>query len=244
MSIPFDSFTLAASTADLAVEPAARDDADCVEFRMDLADDPLAALESYDGELPILATNRAAWEGGEAPDGGRLDALAAALDHDAVGAIDVELAALEPDGPGDSDRAETLLAEARAAGVPVVVSTHDFEATPAEPDLADRLRRAGELGDVAKAAVTAGDAGDALSVLSVTHELTRAGLDVATMAMGAAGSHTRAVAPVYGSKIGYAPVDPGAATAPGQYDLETLRGLVDRLSGESGAGEGAAATSR
>jgi len=244
MSLPFDSFTLAASTADLGAEPAARADADCVEFRMDLAGAPLDALASYDGELPILATNRAAWEGGEAPPEGRLDALAAALEHDAVAAIDVELAALAPDGPGDTDRAESLLADAAAADVSTVVSTHDFEGTPPESDLADRLRRAGERGDVGKIAVTAREAGEALSVLSVTHELTRAGLDVATMAMGAAGSHTRAVAPVYGSKIGYAPVDPDEATAPGQYDLETLRGLVDRLSGESGAGEGAAATSR
>jgi len=47
--------------------------------------------------------------------------------------------------------------------------------------------------------------------------------------MGAAGRHTRAVAPLYGSRIGYAPVDPSAATAPGQYDLATLRDLVDRL---------------
>jgi len=49
------------------------------------------------------------------------------------------------------------------------------------------------------------------------------------MAMGEAGRHTRAVAPLYGSRIGYAPVDPDAATAPGQYDLATLAGLVDRL---------------
>jgi 3-dehydroquinate dehydratase-1 len=49
------------------------------------------------------------------------------------------------------------------------------------------------------------------------------------MAMGAAGQHTRAVAPVYGSAIGYAPVDPQQATAPGQYDLETLGRLVEQL---------------
>jgi 3-dehydroquinate dehydratase-1 len=49
------------------------------------------------------------------------------------------------------------------------------------------------------------------------------------MAMGAAGSHTRAVAPLYGSKIGYAPVDAGDATAPGQYDLATLASLVTTL---------------
>jgi 3-dehydroquinate dehydratase-1 len=51
------------------------------------------------------------------------------------------------------------------------------------------------------------------------------------MAMGEAGRHTRAVAPLYGSKIGYAPVDPAEATAPGQYDLATLADLIDRLGG-------------
>lgn len=233
MTLAFDSFVLAASSADLGAEPAAREAADCIEFRMDLAEAPLDALAAYDGELPVLATNRAEWEGGNAAESGRLDALAAALEHDAVDAIDVELDAIEGDGPGPTDRVGALVETAEEEGVPVVVSTHDFESTPAEPALAERLRRAADHGDVAKAAVTASDRGEALSVLAVTHELTREGVPVATMAMGAAGSHTRAVAPVYGSKIGYAPVDPAKATAPGQYDLETLRALVDRLSGDT-----------
>jgi 3-dehydroquinate dehydratase-1 len=37
------------------------------------------------------------------------------------------------------------------------------------------------------------------------------------------------VAPLYGSKNGYAPVDPAEATAPGQYDLATLASLVEQL---------------
>lgn len=230
MSIPFDSFTLAASTADLSEEPAARDDADCVEFRMDLAENPRSQLAAYDGELPLLVTNRAEWEGGNAPDDGRLDAIGDAIGHDAVGAIDLELAALEAGDPRDVDAARSLVETATDVGVAVVVSTHDFEATPSDTELRDRLRRASDHGDVAKIAVTATNRGDALSVLSVTHELTEDGVPVAAMAMGAPGSHTRAVAPIYGSKIGYAPVDPDNATAPGQYDLETLRALVDRLS--------------
>ncbi|MFB6130999.1 MAG: type I 3-dehydroquinate dehydratase, partial [Salinigranum sp.] len=82
-----------------------------------------------------------------------------------------------------------------------------------------------------KLAVTARRPRDALALLSATAAATSWGHRVATMAMGEAGSHTRAVAPVYGSKIGYAPVDPARATAPGQYDLETLSGLVAALSG-------------
>lgn len=222
MTLAFDEFTLAASTADLDEEPAAREHADCVEFRMDLAGDPLDELADYDGELPLLATNRPAWEGGEADDRGRIPALERAIEHDAVGAVDVELATLSN---GD---AHDLVESATRRGVAVVVSTHDFEATPPPAELDRLLTRAGEVGDVAKLAVTAHDRDDALALLAATSAHAEEG--VATMAMGDAGRHTRAVAPVYGSKIGYAPVDPGGATAPGQYDLATLRSLVDSLS--------------
>jgi 3-dehydroquinate dehydratase-1 len=224
MSLTFDSFRLAASTADLTEEPAAREHADCVEFRMDLADDPLDSLDDYDGELPLLVTNRADWEGGEAADEGRLDALKQAIRQEAVEAVDIELAALE-DGDGLD-----LVEAADERDVSVVVSTHDFEGTPSKGQLQSLLTRAGTYGDVAKLAVTAEDRADALAVLGATHEMTQRGERVATMAMGEAGSHTRAVAPVYGSKIGYAPVDSAKATAPGQYDLGTLRRLVAALS--------------
>jgi len=222
----FESFVLAASTAELGDEPAAREDADAVEFRMDLAADPLEGLAAYDGELPILATNRAEWEGGEAgDDAARLDALEAAVEHEAVAAVDVELASLE-DGDG-----ERVVEAARHNGASVVVSTHDFEGTPGMAELQETLETACEYGDVGKLAVTANQRDDVLDLLVATRAVSVAGNAVATMAMGEPGRHSRAVAPLYGSKIGYAPVDPADATAPGQYDLGTLRGLVESLGG-------------
>ncbi len=220
----FDQFRLAASTATLDDERAARAHADLVEFRMDLADDPLAALDGYDGLLPLLATNRAAWEGGEAADdAARLGALRTAAAHDAVVAVDVELAALR------TDAGARTAAAVRDEGVRVVVSVHDFEGTPRPTALRNALARAARAGDIGKVAVTATGPDDALALLRATRAAARAGECVATMAMGAAGRHTRALAPVYGSRLGYAPVDPADATAPGQYDLATLRGLVDAL---------------
>ncbi|AFK18482.1 type I 3-dehydroquinate dehydratase [Haloferax mediterranei ATCC 33500] len=226
MDLSFDSFVLAASTADLGDEPTARDVADAVEFRMDLADNPLDGLDDYDGELPILATNRADWEGGEA-DGDevdRLDALVAAAESDAVAAVDIELDSLRSEVGVDA------AARARAAGATIVASVHDFERTPARSELTRLLHEAATLGDVGKLAVTAQTNADALRLLDVTHTATEWGDTVATMAMGEAGRHTRAVSPVYGSKIGYAPVEPADATAPGQYGAQTLRSLVDDLS--------------
>ena len=222
----FGTFVLAASTADLDEEPRARTHADAVEFRMDLAGDPLDQLSAYDGELPLIATNRVEWDGGDAADDeARLDALVEALEHPRVEAIDLELAALT----GGDGAAERVLDAATAADVAVIVSAHDFEGMPDRDGIGQVLVRAAELGDVAKFAGTAETVGDALDLLQVTRERTESGDRVATMAMGEAGRHTRAVAPVYGSKIGYAPVDPARATAPGQYDLATLRSLVDRL---------------
>jgi 3-dehydroquinate dehydratase-1 len=246
MAIDFASFTLVAATADLDDEPAARGTADAVEFRMDMANDPLAALADYDGDLPLVATNRPTWEGGERPEGpDRLAALETAVEHEAVGAVDVELAALEGDAPAERspeeaagaakispEEAAAVVDRARETDTSVIVSTHDFERTPDRATMRDLLDAASEYGDVAKLAVTAEGVDDTLDVLSVTRAATADGHTVATMAMGAAGRHTRAVAPLYGSQIGYAPVDPAGATAPGQYDLATLADLVERLDSE------------
>lgn len=224
----FDGFVLAASTGDLDEEPAAREDADAVEFRMDLADDPLADLEAYDGTLPLLVTNRPAWEGGERADGPeRIEELVAAVSVEAVEAVDVELDALVD--TDDHEDASEVLAAAASAGVQTVVSSHDFETVPDLGDLADRLAQLCALGDVGKLAVTAEHSGHVLDLLRVTYEFSRAGESVATMAMGRPGRHSRVVAPLYGSSIGYAPVEPENATAPGQYDLKQLRTLVDAL---------------
>ncbi|QCS44967.1 type I 3-dehydroquinate dehydratase [Natrinema versiforme] len=224
MPLDFESFTLAAATADLAEEPDAREHADAVEFRMDLADSPVAAFEEYDGELPLIATNRAEWEGGEASNEGRIDALETAVGYDAVEAVDIELASLN-EGDG-----RDLLNAAADHDVSVIVSTHDFEETPSKAELDRLLTEAREYGDVAKLAVTAHDPDDTLALLETTRRHAAQGDPVATMSMGPVGGHTRAVAVVYGSRIGYAPVDPEKATAPGQYDVETLRQLVEQLS--------------
>jgi len=221
----FQDFLLAASTGDLAAEPAAREHADLVEFRMDLAEDPLAALDDYDGELPVLATNRPEWEGGEADDEGRVDALSEAARTDCVAAVDVELASLVE---ADRDGAEALAA-ARSTETATVVSAHDFEGAPDLSGMADLLGEACSLGDVGKLAVTPTDRGEALDLLRVTHEYSAAGMTVATMGMGELGRHTRAVAPLYGSILGYAPVDPDEATAPGQYTAGALRDVLADL---------------
>lgn len=220
----FDSFVLAASTTDLGDEPRARAHADAIEFRMDGADHPLAQLGEYAGELPVIATNRVEWEGGEAPDSvARLDALADAATIPHVCAIDVELRSLR-------DRDLLHLVElANDHDTAVIASHHDFAETPSRDEMRDVLASATEHADIGKLAVTAETRSDVLSLLAVTNEFADLGAPIATMAMGEAGRHSRAVAPLYGSVIGYAPVDADRATAPGQYDLGTLDSLIRAL---------------
>ncbi|WP_247729423.1 type I 3-dehydroquinate dehydratase [Halovivax limisalsi] len=226
----FESFVLAAATDTLAdaSAPAVREHADAVEFRLDLADDPLTALRSYDGPLPIIATNRADWEGGASGGPDRLDTLERAIEVEPVAAVDVELAAIR------RGTARSLLERASERGVAVIASVHDFEATPSERAMERLLARASEHADVAKLAVTPDAPADTLALLSATARATERGLSVATMAMGQLGAHTRVVAPIYGSTIGYAPVDAERATAPGQLPVAELAGLYERLCSERG----------
>lgn len=221
----FESFVLAAVTTDLAEEPKAREAADALEFRMDLTSgDPLGHLQSYTGDLPIIATNRVESEGGEAVRGSaRIDTLCTAAEHESVRAVDIELESVR-NGAG-----RRLVDHAYDHGAKVIVSTHDFDTTPPIDSMHRMLTAAGNIGDVAKLSTTATTTGEALDLLTVTHEQTETGATVATMAMGEHGRHTRALAPIYGSRIGYAPVEPSNATAPGQYDLSTLAFLIDNL---------------
>lgn len=224
----FEEFHLAASTADLAEEPAAREHADLLEYRLDLAAGGVDRLADYDGQLPLLVTNRTEQEGGEAAaEPERLDALCRAAESSSVAAVDIELDAVRH---GNGER---VLRAAREHDVAVIVSTHDFESTPDRERLDSLLSAACERGDVGKLAVTAADSGDVLDLLVATRAATVAGNTVATMAMGEVGRHSRVVAPLYGSRLGYAPVAPDKATAAGQFDLETFRRLHDQLRGQS-----------
>lgn len=224
IGVDTDSVTLIASLSDLGQEPAARGLADAVEYRMDLAeDDPLGALEQYQGELPVVATNRVVGEGGRAADEeDRLGLLAKAASLEFVFAVDIELDWLVGTGA-----AEVL--QAAGPDTTVIASTHNFDETPAFEECQALLEAACEAGDIGKTAFQASTHGDALRVLQLAEWARTQDFAAATIAMGQAGRHTRALAPVYGSRLTYAPVDTEASTAPGQYDLETLHSLLELL---------------
>ena len=137
---------------------------------------------------------------------------------DLVDAIDIELssAALHV----------ALLPRARAATKTVLLSFHDFNATPSLDALRAVAARAFAAGaDIAKVATTARHLADVQTVLALTLELRDRG--VATLAMGAVGALSRVFFPAAGSLLTYGCV--GTPTAPGQLPIDELAELVRRF---------------
>jgi 3-dehydroquinate dehydratase-1 len=167
---------------------------------------------------PVLLTVRAAREGGGAAlDDDRRAALYAA-GLPLVQAVDVEIAS--------TDLARALVPRARAAGVLVLLSAHDFAATPPREVLDARIDAAFAAGaDVAKLATHTATAADLQVLLAVT--LAARARGVATLGMGPLGPLSRVVLPAAGSLLTYAAA--GAPTAPGQLPVGELAPLLARL---------------
>jgi 3-dehydroquinate dehydratase type I len=199
---------------------------DAVELRADYLDDPspatIAALlpRLAAGGLPILFTNRAAAEGGARPqdEARRLAAIVAAIESGIPAVVDVELATAAP----LRDRA---IAAAKHSGVPILLSSHDFAATPPDDELLARvaaMREAGAAG--AKLALMPQGAADVARLLALCRAVTDGGtIPLAAMGMGPLGAITRVIGHRAGSALTFAAVAPGGGSAPGQLSVAELR---------------------
>jgi 3-dehydroquinate dehydratase/shikimate dehydrogenase len=173
-----------------------------IELRLDGVTDVDVAGALRGCRVPAIVTCRPVWEGGrfdgseEERRGLLVDALACGADY-----VDVEWRAVREDsglgGFGDLVRAHPAR---------VVVSTHDFEAAPADLGAQARAMRATGAA-VIKVAITAHRLSDTLPLL----EVARSG-DAVVIGMGDAGVPTRLLASRFGSRWTYA----GAAVSPGQ----------------------------
>ena len=200
-STPLVCATVTAPT--LAELRAERDRArgDMVELRLDTVRDPDAAGALAGRRQPVIVTCRAAWEGGhfKGSEEERHSLLRQALD---LGAeyVDVEWRAHFDD----------LLDGANARRV--VLSSHDFDAMPA--DLSDRARAMRGTGAaVIKIAGLATRLSDCLPLLEVGRDG-----GAVLIAMGEAGLATRVLAGRFGSAWTYA----GAVKDVGQLSTQSL----------------------
>ena len=192
--------------------------ADLVEVRLDLLPaDPIKVIRRVREatDLPIIATNRMALEGGGFRGGEdeRIDILAEASAWSDL--VDVELRA---------DGRDRLL---EMVDVPVIISYHDFQGMPSINATRSILAEIFEAGaDIAKLAVTPASLEDCLDLMRLLHN---ARAPTSLLGMGDVGRHMRFLAPIYGSVLTYGYI--GTSTAPGQIPVKTLRGVLDVLMG-------------
>ncbi|MET7396235.1 type I 3-dehydroquinate dehydratase [Dactylosporangium sp. NPDC005572] len=169
--------------------------------------------------VPTLATVRSKTEGGYWPgdEAERLRLYEALLPE--VDAVDVELSATEV-LPG-------VVAAARALGRLVVVSHHDFVATPSPERLAEIVDGALAAGaDLVKISTMAHGPDDVrtLSALLLRYNSSR----MIVIGMGGEGAASRVFFPLLGSRITYSAI--GGHPAPGQLPFAETVALLERFS--------------
>ncbi len=232
------------ATAELALQQAAAIAAspstDVAEWRIDYLDiatdgKALVALgkriaRTLEGK-PMILTFRTQAEGGSRPIS---DADYAALYRTLLRGgfaqlIDVEMFR-------DPARVAALVEQAHAAGVKVVMSSHDFHATPARDEIVARLLRQEALGaDVLKIAVMPQDAGDVLTLLQATWDVRqRSSKPLLTMSMGGTGVVSRLAGETFGQALTFGMI--GTPSAPGQVEVEQLQSVLQVIHASSQAG--------
>ena len=199
--------------------------ADILEIRFDL----LNVTSPHDAKklvndiklatnLPCIATNRLQSEGGKWS-GTEEDRIALLIDIlELVDAVDIELSAGE-------DVRDKVVQSAKSTGKTVIVSSHNFNRTPAVDRMRKTLDDCFNVGaDIAKLAVMPESMQDVLNLLQVTQD-SRA--PVCTISMGDLGKHSRIVASCYGSVLTYGSVRD--AVAPGQLRVDELKTVLEML---------------
>lgn len=207
---------------------------DLIEWRVDFFDaiadaqrvvETARQLKDAAAGIPILFTRRHAREGGEsiAIDEPQVVQLYRAVcASGCIDAVDFEM-------DNGAAHVQAVREMSRAAGLPLVLSFHDFQSTPPADVLVRRFERAKDLGaDVAKIAVMPRSIDDVLAMLSATSRAVDAvGIPLVSMAMGPQGAVTRASGWVFGSAMTFAVG--ASSSAPGQMPIEDVRSAIEVL---------------
>ncbi len=181
--------------------------ADLLEVRVDLFDGPLDRVLEYVDELrataglPLLGTVRET----DSNRSNRREIFARLIPL--VDAVDIEV---------DTPIRDEITQDAK--GRTIVFSEHDFERMPDTERLDDLVRMVREGGaDILKVAGTARRPDEVAALLSYCH---RCPMPMVAIAMGAHGTVSRVLAPLFGSLFTYTFV--ADSVAPGQMALDDL----------------------
>jgi 3-dehydroquinate dehydratase type I len=209
-------FCVSLSSLSLPRLQAAAAKADMAEIRIDLwrpASDELAEVLATHGNK-IIATCRA----GYYDDGARIELLKTAIDA-GCGYVDLET---------DASCAflDALIPYAKAKGCRVILSYHNFEATPAAAALELTILEAMACGaNLVKIAAMVHAPQDAARLLALYARHTA----IVAFGMGEKGKFTRLAALKLGAPFMYVSPDGATPTAPGQFSESEMRALWQRL---------------
>src|SRR5690554_3171972 len=200
---------------------------DLVEWRVDFFEslDIIPALEvirNHIGHKPLIFTFRTINEGGQKQitDQEYLMINERAMMSGLIDLVDIELKL-------PVVIRNPLIAKAKQQGIATIISNHDFDKTPAQEEMINRLREAELIGaSIAKLAVMPKNSHDVLSILTVTNKMKSIlKIPLVTMSMGGIGLMTRLSGELFGSTITFGSA--GQVSAPGQIDFTNLSTVLD-----------------
>ncbi|MDY5155243.1 type I 3-dehydroquinate dehydratase [Actinotignum urinale] len=171
--------------------------------------------------IPILATCRTSQEGGQTSltDSAYENLLHALITCGHIDAIDVEFFSY----PDVWNKARQWATE---AGITTIASHHNFDHTPQELEILNRLATMEEGGaDIAKIAVFPHGYTDVCTLLSATATAAKyMDIPIITMAMGHVGMMSRLMPTAFGSVATFGSA--GQVSAPGQVDAKEMRDIL------------------
>ena len=174
--------------------------------------------------LPVIATNRALWEGGsfKGSEEERISLLEEAVASGA-GFVDVEFAT-----KGNLKR--RIKRVAQEYGARLIYSHHDFEKTPPFSQLRGLFEEMVFQGaDVAKIVTQATDRLDFLELSGLYPMARRLGVDLIAFCMGDKGCYSRLFCLELGAFLTFSAIEEGASSAPGQIPVREMRDIISRI---------------
>lgn len=183
----------------------------------------------------IVVTNRRREEGGgfQGTEKERVDLLLRAVD---LGADYVDIEASTD--PGLQAEVKNAIA-ARGFRTRLIVSSHDFTETPAEGSLIQRLKECAALSpDIVKIVTLAEAEEDNLKVLGLIPYARKKGQEIISFCLGEKGRRSRVMSLFLGAYLGFASLDKGEESAPGQLSLGEMITVLSILSGPEGGPRG------
>jgi len=193
---------------------------DVVEVRLDAMEVPEVAKCCDLLKMPLLFTNRPIWEGGGFAgfEDDRMGSLFTAVELQAA-YVDFELRA-------DPLLRSQLLEAMDGTPTRMILSWHDFVATPVAEDLDEILRQMMDSGaHIGKIVTTAHGCSDVLRLLYLQERALETGFLLSCFCMGDPGRISRLATLYLGGYMTYGAVSEDQATAPGQLSVARLHTL-------------------